>query len=127
MSVVLQGVTLIGNKENAAADPVGAFITANSTAMYEKYQEEQRQKEEQTPVNEGTSDSIYSNGSVGTNTSSYNYATSSLSKKERSYLSKMKDSNVPYFYEQDEVDSFANQAMSESEGGGDYDDSDLEE
>lgn len=31
------------------------------------------------------------------------------------------------FIEQDEVDSFANQAMSESEGGGDYDDSDLEE
>lgn len=104
MSILLQGVTLIGNKENAAADPVGAFITANSTAMYEKYQEEQRQKEEQTPVNEGTSDSIYSNGSVGTNTSSYNYATSSLSKKERSYLSKMKDSNVPYYYEHDEND-----------------------
>ena len=79
MSILLEGVTLIGNKENAAADPVGAFITSNATAMNQKYQQEQQQQQ-QTPVNEGTSQNIYSNGSVGTNTSNYNYATSSLSK-----------------------------------------------
>ena len=52
----------------------------------------------------GYSDGGYSSGGSGSSSNSSNYVKSSMTKAERNAIYKMKDSNVPYFYEQDEND-----------------------
>jgi hypothetical protein len=52
----------------------------------------------------GYSDGGYSSSDSGSSSNSSNYVKSSMTKAERNAIFKMKDSNVPYFYEQDEND-----------------------
>ena len=98
--ILLQGVTLLGNPPTS--DPVGTAVTTTATKMQEIERAEQRAREQaNSGVGSGGSGSV--GGNVGT-TNTNQEVKSSMSKSERQKLSKMKDSNVPYYYSHDEND-----------------------
>ena len=99
--VVLQGVTFLG-AQGGVSDPIGTAITENAKKM------QAIEEAENSASSSGGSDSYsgsgYSGVGSGTGSSTSNTVTSSMSKSERSKISKMKNSNVPYYYKHDEND-----------------------
>lgn len=110
--ILLQGVTLVGSGGGSTLNPAEQAIFNNAATMSANYQQQQAaaaaQQQESTDRGTGGTDGIVgSDGTLGTstgNTGTESQAVSSMSKAEKDKLYKMKDSNVPYFYDHDEND-----------------------
>ena len=118
MSILLQGVHLIGTPESRSE--AAAKAAANSLEKILKKKKKKKNNSsggssEDSGSSGGGSDSSggssdssggssggSSSGSSGSSTS--NYTKSAMSKSERQKIYKMKDSNVPYYYDHDEND-----------------------
>lgn len=119
-SVRLQGVTLLGSpkKNKKIPSPDTSALTMSNGQMSLEVrnsftQNLQRIEENNKNAGSGSSsgdgsgssgDSSGGSGSSSDGSSTSNSVKSSMSKSERQKLYKMKDSNVPYFYTQDEND-----------------------
>lgn len=102
----LQGVTLLGSK-STTSDPLGTIITNNAQKMYQNYKQQQSSSSNSGGSGSSggsSSDSGGSSGGSSTSNNSNNKVKSAMSKSERQKLYKMKDSNVPYYYDHDEND-----------------------
>ena len=96
--IVLQGVTLIGSKSKTN-ESLSNIIKKNTGISTES--DKPSSSDESSGSSGGSSDT--GSGSGGGSSTS-NKVKSSMSKSERQKLYKMKDSNVPYYYEYDEND-----------------------
>ena len=102
--ILLQGVTLLGGKKSVS-DTIGTSITENARRMQEIYN---KSSSSSSGEGENLSGEVGDGGGgLGTDSSTSsdsNKVESTLSKKEKDKLYKMKDSNVPYYYDHDEND-----------------------
>lgn len=101
-SVLLKGVTLLGSK-SSTSDPIGTIITQNAQNFAKKQEELNKSSSGGGSSSSGGSSGGGSGSSSGSSTSK-NKNKSAMSKSERQKLYKMKDSNVPYYYDHDEND-----------------------
>ena len=112
MSGIVLDVTFLGSKQSSTLSPGEQNIFNTGVKVGQNYREAQRRaaEEEQSSADrDGTgayADSGTGTGSSGTGTDSNKTIdpSSVMSKSEKDKLYKMKDSNVPYYYDHDEND-----------------------
>jgi len=110
--IVLSGVTLIGQQRTSTLTAPEQQIFNNAVQLNANYQEAKRQaaaEQASSSDRDGTGDysgvtSNVDSGTGGSSSSSNTSVKSSMSKSEKNKLYKMKDSNVPYYYDHDEND-----------------------
>ena len=100
-SIFLKGVTLLGSN-SSTSDPIGTIIAKNAQKFARNQEELNQSSSGGGSGSSGGSSGGDSGSSSGSSTSNKNK--SAMSKSERQKLYKMKDSNVPYYYDHDEND-----------------------
>jgi len=103
-AIRLQGVTLLG-AQTQTSDSLGNIITKNAKTLYDNYKKEQQSSNSGSSSESGDTGAGDTGADTGSSTSGGSSSTkSAMSKSERQKLYKMKDSNVPYYYDHDEND-----------------------
>lgn len=120
-SIRLKGVTLLGNRKNRVyksdtsaltmSEPISSNVnnalTKNLNQIVKINDKKNKSNNDSSSYDEGSGSSGESSGGDGSSSggsSTSNYTKSAMSKSEKQKLYKMKDSNVPYYYDHDEND-----------------------